>query len=129
MNLNNSGVQFLMKAMGVDPAILAEKAQEFETLAKQFGTQIASDVHAMNTRLGNIETSLLELHNKLDAIANGGTYAGPSSLHLLEAGHASEQHATSVTSVVDTTSHTQEKQHHGRTTSVNRTHRSNRKAS
>jgi tetrahydromethanopterin S-methyltransferase subunit B len=122
LNLNSSGLQMLMKAMGVDPQMIALKAAEFEILAKQFGERIVVDVSQMNLRLSNIEVSLIALHNKLDALANGGTFAGDSSVHLLA--------APDVVTTADPTSNKEEKQTNGRrTTRTNRAHRSSRSES
>jgi hypothetical protein len=123
LNLNASGFQMLLKAMGVDPQVIAAKAAEFELLAKQFTERVATDVTQVNLRLANLEAAVMALHLKMDALAEGGSYAGESSAHLLPLPTAE---------VIDAVPQPkpQEKTNNGRRNSrVSRTHRDPRSQS
>lgn len=113
MNFNGSGMTMLLKAMGFDPEMLALKAAELEQLGKQAAVQLQAGVNDINIRLANIETGITSLHHKIDMALSSTAPAGESTPYLLEAPIQPKE----------------EKQHHGRTTAVNRTNRSARKAS
>jgi hypothetical protein len=122
MNLNSSGISMLLRAMGFDPELLAQKAVELEQFGKQAIVQIQAGVESIDTRLAAIEGSLIALHNKLDAQMSGTAYAGESTVHLLIEAPAPAPEAIA--------EHESKESKHGRRISAtDRTHRSNRKAS
>jgi len=112
MNMPN-GPQMMLKALGLDPQMLLQKAAELEALTRGIAGEIGGRVVAIDQRLTAIEASLLALHTKLDAAMSDVTPAGETGYDL----------------VVYDQQQTKGKAHGRHNASNPRTNRSNRKAS
>jgi len=109
--MTNSGISMVLKAMGLDPQLLLEKATQLESLAKAVGTELETRVANMDARLASIDASLLSLHQQMAMIMGPTAPAGETPYLITEHEKPKEKH------------------NNGHHPAITRTHRGNRKVS
>lgn len=67
MNFQNTGFTMMLKAMGVDPQMIAAKGEELEQFAKAFALTVQKQMAEYDARLSRIENMLVLLVGKVDA--------------------------------------------------------------
>lgn len=67
VNFQATGVAMMLRAMGFDPQMVAEKGAELEAFARGFAEATKQQMHVYDARLDRIETMLTLLVAKTEA--------------------------------------------------------------
>lgn len=82
--MTQTGLQMLLKAMGVNPQELIAKGMEMASMMETLGAIVQSKVVLIDSRLARIEVQLALLSQMLHAARGEVEPAGLTSLDLIE---------------------------------------------
>lgn len=77
-----NGMAMLLKAMGLDPQVLAQKGAELEQAAKTLGAEIQSKIASVDARMTHIENMLAYLIHQNAQQQGRVTPAGETTLEV-----------------------------------------------